>query len=194
MESEHEVVKNMKLFKADNKSKRFTPLAQAKNRKRDMNKLILGIWVRLSEAKEYAGLAQRMEEFGLRNSERMNDFFRKEGPYLLRCSTLQLSSPQPLRFICEHVPIELLKEVLRSNNYSNINGFLIGQSALEKKGLINQEKLMERDEKIKLLLEIDLKGLENYVETGHFKTQFSEGIRESFLAEIQRCKLAKLKI
>jgi hypothetical protein len=171
----------------------FTPLAQSKRtaKKQDMNEVILGVWTRLSAAGEYELLEQRLKEFKLWHNQAMNDFFRKEGPYLLRCSTLHWRNPKHLNFICEHVPEYLLREILIADNYSNMRGFLLGHTGMEKKGLINEDMINERCEKLKLLVKIDPKGLEEYTESEYFETHFSAGVKKNFREEIEKYKVNK---
>jgi hypothetical protein len=176
-------------------SKPLTPLLQLKrSRKQDINKLILGVWLRLSEAGEYKLLEERLQEFGLNQEPKMYDYFRKEGPYLLRHSTLSQRNPEHLRFICEHVPEDLLRGVLRADNYSNIDGFLLGHTGMEKRGLIDEERLHERREKLNLLFKIDPEGLEEYVESKYFGTRFSTGVKASFQEAVAAYKAAKISI
>ena len=197
MELGEKVTKRVKFAQNNHHgNKPFIPLAQSKghSKKQDINKLILGVWIRLSEAGEYNLLEQRLQEFGLKQEQKMYDYFRKEGPYLLRCSTLHWSAPASLRFICEHIPKDLLKETLRMNNYSNIEGFLRAHTGLEKKRLIDETRLEERREKLRLLLKVDPEGLEEYMKSEHFQTQFSTGVKASFQAAVEECKVGKLSI
>ncbi|MBP9728634.1 MAG: hypothetical protein KBD23_00625 [Gammaproteobacteria bacterium] len=165
----------------DSGNRLFTPLAQSRKqpKKQDMNKLISGVWVRLSQTGQYEHLREKLDEFGLQG-EKMSNFFNKEGPFLLRCGLIRWDNPESLRFICDHVPTDLLKSVLRKDGYSSVETFLLAHSGLEKHGLLSQNGLSERNEKLRLLFGVDHEGLASYMESESFENKFSQGVKQSF--------------
>ena len=184
-QSENEIEtsrKRVRFSSEADRNKTYTPLVHSKKpvKKQDSNKLILKLWVRLSQAGEYELLEQRLKEFGLTQSGAMYDFFKKEGPNLLMYATLYWRNPEHLRFICEHVPENLLRDVLRADNYSNIEGLLLGHTGMEKMGLLDEARINEGREKLKLLMKIDPEGLEEYMKSEYFETKFSKNVKTNF--------------
>jgi len=172
-----------------NENALFAPFRQAKkhpNQERDA--VIRDLWVRLSEAGQYQQLGRSLPNFQL-NGEGLTNFFAKEGPYLLMWSILYQETSEPLQFICEYVPTNVLQEALRRKNYVALKGFLLGETGLEEDGLIDERKLKNRVEKINLLLKVDPEGLEAYMDSEYFKTHFAEGVQKSFQEAVEVYKL-----
>lgn len=176
-------VKNMK-FKADGGKKALIFSDKLKkHKKQDKNELIKGIWVRLSQAGEYEHLRQVLSDFHLQG-QAMSDFFAKKGSFLLRCAIFYWDNPDSLRFIISNVPQDILQHTLCKDHYSVLESFLRGESILEKMGEVDEERLKNRFEKFKLLLQIDREGLEMYKDSEYFKTQVADKVKSSFQTAI----------
>ncbi len=151
-----------------------------KQRKQDpKNKVIANKWLELIRKKNHSELVQVLFSDYHLNAKTMEDFFRQEGASLLIHAVLW-SDIDALQFIRKYVSTGVLKEVLRQKDYSLLNSFLVGYTFLEKKGEMNLDMLEKDIEKFKLLLEVDLEGISNYVESTHFESDFSEIVKKRF--------------
>lgn len=160
-------------------------------KQQDMNKRIAAVWVRLSQEGDYRHLRETLDQFGLQG-EKMAEFFEKEGAFILRCGLIHWNNPKSLDFICQYVPSELFIKIFRSNNFSILENFLLAHSSLEKQGLLNEEMLLQRNEKLNLLYQVDPEGLNAYMSSNAFEHKCTEGVRQSLKEILQNAKKFQL--
>lgn len=79
------------------------------------------------------------------------DFFRKEGLTILDWA-ISYPNAKALRFICENISQELIKDTIMKDNFYLLNKFLLVEAGLETRGLTTRERLNNRLEKAGLLL------------------------------------------
>jgi hypothetical protein len=181
-------------------SRSYTPLLKSSKQQRtsDLGATILKNWTRnsIENLENSSGnnddkLRAILDGFGL-NSQKIEAFMEKHGKNLLIFSILFRNSSEHLRFICDYVPKELLKRVLVQDNYYVLGALLLGNSEIERQGMFNIKVQEEQASKIKLLLEIDPKGLESCLESDDFKKKYAPEVQACFKQIVVEYKKALL--
>jgi len=181
-------------------SRSYTPLLKSSKQQRtsDMGAAILKNWTRNSienlensKGNNDDKLRAILDGFGL-NSQKIEAFMEKHGKNLLIFSILFRNSSEHLRFICDYVPKELLKKILVQDNYYVLGTLLLGNSEIERKGLFDIKVQEEQASKTKLLLKIDPRGLESYLESDDFKKKYTPEVQACFKHAVVEYKEALL--
>ena len=107
------------------------------------------------------------------------DFFKEHGRFLFRHALLRTHSDQALLFLAEHMPRDILQEVLRRDDFSAIESFLVGEAGYESRGLAKPENFAEQRMKFKALLKID-PAVKDYMESPPAKEHITENIHSVF--------------
>ncbi len=114
-------------------------------------------------------------------------FLLRQGTVILDSVIVSLPDPKPFIFVCANVPNDVLKEVIRKNDYFILRNFISGQSAMDQYRYTDETQQAWRVEKFKLLLNIDPRGVQAFMRENSSEDWVSDGVRSSFGVALQAC-------
>src|SRR5690606_21883366 len=95
----------------------------------------------------------------------VENIFETEGQAILDWAIRTSSTVRPLSFILENASREAIKKSISADNCFILNMFLLTEIGLDGINQTSQERLNNRREKIKLLLEIDSDDIRTFMES-----------------------------
>ncbi len=128
---------------------------------------------------EYDQLDQDLLSYNL-NKSFISDFFRQEGFTILRFALIDALDTRPMEFLCKNVPVDVLKDILSSQDYDILKSFLISQAGLEDLGWYDENVKERQIEKFKCLLKIDQEGVRYFMERNRQDHYMRHRIKENF--------------
>ncbi len=164
--------KRVKFSKDTKENLAFTPLAKPHT------SAVRKIWIQRTRAGEYEQLKKDLTSYENRGVK-IEDFFRKEGRALLNWAISTMTNAEPLSFICENVPKELIKEMLSSKNYSMLNTLLLEETGMEELNRVTPARTENFGKKIKNLLNIDPNGVREFLENSLSRSEIGPKVKDS---------------
>lgn len=171
MKATHEVVEKKT-------GKVFIPLSEASLASLNYADIKKRVLKRFSNH-EYAQLEQDLLSYRF-NKSFISDFFRQEGFTILRFALIDSLDTRPMEFLCKNVPLDVLRDILSSQDYDVLKSFLMTQAGLEDLGWYDASVKERQIEKFKYLLKIDQEGIRDFMEKNQQERYMTDNIKENF--------------
>jgi hypothetical protein len=124
----------------------------------------------------------------LMHKQELENFFSLEGSVILDWAVIYSKNNKSLLFLCQNIPLHLLQTVLRKEGYCVIKSFLQVESSFEGSEFDGPKRQELQQEKFKLLLSIDPKGVPEFMEQNASQDFSSAKIKLNFAGAVSEHK------
>lgn len=127
------------------------------------------------QSEDIGQLAALFEQY---KQDLIKEFFLEEGFAILKWTVVYISNPKVFSFLVDKLPRSILKDLLETNDFEILKGFLRTEAGEEKFGQKEQQQF--RIDKFKLLLKIDAEWVKKFMDTHRDAKYFTKKIAEDF--------------